>query len=104
MGARNKNKGVNTTMNNIEERYIATFGDVGYMYWLARNYPAQYNYFNKHREAMNSILAEYEARITEVKKREEALTSPQETEYKIDFDEAEARKALDEFLKRYFKQ
>ena len=86
------------------ERYISTFGEASYMYWLASHYPAQYNYFNKHREALNSILAEYEARITEVKKREETLVSPQKPEYKIDFDEAEAKKALDEFLKRYFKQ
>lgn len=87
-----------------EEAYIKTFGDASYMYWLARHYPAQYNYFSKHQNEINSILAEYETRITEVKKREEALTAPQESEYKIDFDGAEARKALDEFLKRFFKQ
>lgn len=84
-----------------EEAYIKTFGDASYKYWLASHYPAQYNYFNKHQNEINSILAEYEARE---KKREETLTAPQETEYKIDFDEAEARKALDEFLKRFFKQ
>lgn len=89
---------------DLEERYIKTFGEASYMYWLARHYPAQYNYFNKHQNEINSILAEYETRITEVKKREEALIAPQESEYKIDFDEAEARKALDEFLKRFFKQ
>lgn len=87
-----------------EEAYIKTFGDASYQYWLARNYPAQYNYFNKHQDAINSILEEYEARITEAKKHGETLVSPQESEYKIDFDEADVKKALDEFLKRYFKQ
>lgn len=89
---------------DLEERYIKTFGEASYKYWLASHYPAQYNYYNyfcKHQDEINSILAEYEARE---KKREETITAPQELEYKIDFDEAEARKALDEFLKRYFKK
>ena len=86
-----------------EEVYIKTFGDASYMYWLARHYPAEYNYY-KHLEAKNNIWAEYEARLTEAKKREEALTSPQEPEYKIELNEADVKKALDEFLKRYFKQ
>lgn len=86
------------------ERYISTFGDASYMYWLARNYPAEYNYFYKHQDAINSILAEYKARLTEAKKREEALTIPQEPEYKIEFNQADVKKALDEFLKRFFKQ
>ena len=86
---------------DLEERYIKTFGEASYKYWLASHYPAQYNYFNKHQNEINSILAEYEVRA---KKREEALTIPQEPEYKIEFNQADVKKALDEFLKRFFKQ
>ena len=68
---------------DLEERYIKTFGEASYKYWLASHYPAQYNYFNKHQNEINSILAEYEVRA---KKREEALTIPQEPEYKIEFN------------------